>query len=74
VADASGSAVRLYEIGSGQLTNTLPLQFLPTRFEPLSTSSTFLLNGDRSSEWLLILDAGPAPAISFVPAAREEVQ
>jgi hypothetical protein len=45
-----------------------------TRFEALSPAPAFLLNGDNSSQWLLVLDARRFPGVSFVPANREEAQ
>jgi hypothetical protein len=73
LADSTAQAVRVYETASQSLANTLPLDFTPSRFEALSPS-TFLLNGDHSNEWLLVLDARQVPGISFVPANREEAQ
>jgi len=70
LADSTAQAVRVYETASGSLANTIPLDFTPSRFEALSRG-TFLLNGDNSNEWLLVLDARQIPSISFVPAAKE---
>lgn len=74
LADGAAQAVQIYNTDSGSLTNTIPLSFVPSRFETLSAAPTFLLNGDRSNEWLLILDGGRTPGISFVPAGQEVVQ
>jgi len=73
LADSASQAVRVYETASRSLANTIPLDFTPSRFEALS-SGTFLLNGDNSNEWLLVLDARQLPSISFVPANREDAQ
>jgi len=73
LADRTAQAVRVYETASRILIETIPLDFPPTRFEGL-LSGTFLLNGDNSNEWLLVLDARQAPRLSFVPANREPVQ
>jgi len=73
LADSAAQAVRVYEMSSGNLTNTIPLDFSPSRFEALS-AGTFLLNGDNGSEWLLVLDARQAPNVSFVPASPESAQ
>jgi hypothetical protein len=73
LADSAAQAVWVYETASGVLANTIALDFIPTRFEALS-SSTFLLNGDNKNEWLLVLDVLQTPGISFVPANREEAQ
>jgi hypothetical protein len=73
LADSAAQAVRVYETASGSLTNTIPLDFTPSRFEALSPG-TFLLNGDNRNEWLLVLDGRQLPSISFVPANREEAQ
>lgn len=67
LADSSAQAVRVYETASGNLANTIPLDFSPSRFDAL-TPGTFLLNGDTSTEWLLVLDGRQVPSISFVPA------
>jgi hypothetical protein len=72
LADRAGLAVRVYDTLSRTLANTIALDFAPTRLEPLSSTPTFLLNGDAGNEWLLILDAREAPGVSFVPANREE--
>jgi DNA-binding beta-propeller fold protein YncE len=71
LADSAAHTVRVYETASGALANTIPLDFAPSRFEALSSNSTFLLNGDNSNEWLLVLDAREVPGISFVPASQE---
>jgi hypothetical protein len=71
LADSAAHAVRVYDTTSASLANTLALDFTPTRFEPLSQTPRFLLNGDRGNEWLLVLEAGQTPAISFVPASQE---
>lgn len=71
LADSAAQAVRVYETSSGNLASTIPLDFTPSRFELLSPAPTFLLNGDRNSEWLLVLDARQTPGISFVPASQE---
>ena len=74
LADRNAHAVLVYDLTSRQLSNTIPLTFAPTRFEALSSSPTFLLNGDNSREWLLILDARTTPAVYFVPAGQEDRQ
>jgi hypothetical protein len=70
LADGTAQAVRVYDTASQSLSNTIPLDFTPSRFEALSPA-TFLLNGDNSNEWLLVLDGRQLPAISFVPAIQE---
>lgn len=72
LADRTTQAVRVYEIASRTLANTLALDFIPSRFEALSAGPTFLLNGDNGNEWLLVLDARQIPGVSFVPASQEE--
>jgi hypothetical protein len=74
LADSAARAVYVYDIPTSSLANTLNLDFTPSRFEPLSSGSTFLLNGGRSGEWLLVLDARQTPGITIVPAAGEELQ
>jgi DNA-binding beta-propeller fold protein YncE len=74
VADSATRAVLVYEIETRNLVNTIPLDFSPSRMEPLSTDSTYLLNGDNSKEWLLVLDGKQSPAVSFVPASGKELQ
>jgi hypothetical protein len=73
LADSAGQAVQVYSIADGSLANTIPLDFSPSRFETLNPG-TFLLNGDNSNEWLLLLDARQIPSISFVPANQEVAQ
>jgi hypothetical protein len=73
LADSTAQAVRVYETASRSPANTIPLDFTPSRFEALSPD-TFLLNGDTSNEWLLVLNASQIPGISFVPANREDAQ
>jgi hypothetical protein len=72
LADRASREVRVYETASRTLTNSIPLEFAPSRLESLSRGSTFLLNGDKSSEWLLLLDTRQVPAVYFVPTRREE--
>jgi len=74
LADSAGRAVYVYDISSRSFANTLNLDFAPSRLEPLSSGPTFLLNGGRSGEWLLVLDARQTPGITIVPAAGEELQ
>lgn len=71
LADSGAQAVQVYETSSGNLVNTIALDFTPSRFELLSPGPTFLLNGDHGNEWLLVLDARQTPGISFVPASQE---
>ena len=72
LADRAAPAVFVYEIASQNLANTIPLDFAPSRFDALSTNKTFLLNGDNSNEWLLVLDASQIPVVYFVPASQQE--
>jgi hypothetical protein len=74
LADSATPAVWVYDTVSGDLANTIPLDFTPSRFEPLSSAPTYLLNGDNSKEWLLVLDARQLPGVSFVPANQEVAQ
>ncbi len=73
-ADATTQSVLVYEISSGNLANTIPLSFAPSRFEALSAGPVFLLNGNSRKEWLLVLDASQTPAVYFVPAGQEEAR
>ncbi len=72
LADSATRAVRVYETASQNLVNTIALDFVPTRLDALSTGPTFLLNGDNTNEWLLVLDARRVPAVYFVPASHQE--
>jgi len=72
VADNAVRAVRVYETASQTLANTIPLDFAPSRMDALSTAPIFLLNGDNSKEWLMLLDARQVPAVYFVPASQQE--
>ena len=74
LADSSARAIQVYDTASGSLANTIPLDFTPSRFEALSSAPTYLLNGDNTSEWLLVLDARQLPGVSFVPANQEVAQ
>ena len=73
LADSTAQAVQVYETASGNLANTIPLDFSPSRFEALSPNA-FLLNGDNRNEWLQVLDGRQIPSISFVPANREDAR
>jgi hypothetical protein len=68
-ADAASRSICVYDRTSQDLVNTIPLDFTPSRLEALSATPAFLLNGDRSKEWLMILDAATSPRVYFVPAA-----
>ena len=72
LADKSGNAVLVYDITSGPLTNRIALDFAPSRLDALTTGPTFLLNGDNSNEWLLVLDGRQTPGVYFVPASQQE--
>jgi hypothetical protein len=72
LADKATNSVLVYDTASQNLTNTIPLNFAPSRFEALSSGPTFLLNGDNSNEWLLVLDARQTPGVYFVPATQEQ--
>jgi len=71
LADSATRAVLVYDTASQNLANTIPLDFAPSRLEALSAGPTFLLNGDNSSEWLLVLDARQIPTVYFVPVPKE---
>ena len=68
------NAVRIYDIGSRSLVDTIPLDFPPSRLEALSDGPVFLLNGGRANEWLMLLDARGTPLVWFVPAVQEETR
>ena len=72
LADGAARSVRVFETASRTLADTITLDFAPSRMEPLSAGPTFLLNGGRANEWLLILDARRTPGVYFVPAIQEE--
>jgi hypothetical protein len=74
LADRPSHSVRVYETASKSLIKTIPLDFAPSRFELLSSEPSFLLNEPGSKEWLLILNAGDSPSVSFVPAGQEEAR
>ena len=74
LADSEAHTVRVYDTTSRSLVDAIPLDFAPTRFEALSPGPTFLMNGENSGQWLLLLDASRFPRVSFVPANREEAQ
>ena len=69
LADAASRTICVYDTASRDLTSTIPLDFAPSRLDALSAAPAFLLNGDRSNEWLMILDAAASPRVYFVPAA-----
>ena len=72
LADAATSSVLVYDTSSQNLVNTIALFFSPSRLDALSSGPTFLLNGDNSKEWLLVLDAKQTPGVYFVPASQQE--
>jgi hypothetical protein len=72
LADHNGPGLCVYDTASGSLATVIPLNFTPTRLEPLSSGSIFLLNGEKRSEWLLGVDAGDTPRVFFVPAPEQE--
>jgi DNA-binding beta-propeller fold protein YncE len=72
LADRAMHTVLVYETASQNLANTIPLDFAPSRLEALSAGPTFLLNGDKSNEWLMVLDARQIPTVYFVPASQQE--
>ncbi len=72
LADATTRSVLIYDASSQNLVNTIALFFAPSRLDALSTGPAFLLNGDNSKEWLLVLDAKQTPGVYFVPASQQE--
>jgi hypothetical protein len=74
VADRATQSVLVYDVISHNLSNTISLDFVPSRFEALSSAPSFLLNGDRTGEWLRVLDAQDAPNVYFMPASQEDHQ
>jgi hypothetical protein len=74
IADSASQAVLVYEADYGRLVRSIALDFAPSRFEGLSSAHAFLLNGENSSQWLMVLNADQSPGISFVPAKAEELQ
>ncbi len=79
LADSTTHSVFVYETSSRNLANTIHLDFAPSRFEALSASSAFILNGSDPNEWLLVLDASQVdasqiPSVYFVPAAGEKLR
>ena len=74
LADGDAHAVRVFDTRTRRLVNTIPLDFAPSRLEPLSSAPTFLLNSEGNGQWLLVLDARRVPGVSFVPANREEAR
>jgi hypothetical protein len=74
LADRTSRSVLVYDIASGSLARAIALDFAPSRFEPLSSEPSFLLNDPGAKEWLMILNAGETPSVSFVPAAPEVAQ
>ncbi len=74
LADRATRAVLVYDIASRTLTKTIPLDFVPTRFDPLSSAPAFVLNGENRAEWLLVLDGRDVPNGYFVPAVHREVR
>ena len=74
LADSTTRSIFIYDTNSRSLVNTIPLDFSPSRFEALSTSPVFLLNGNDPKEWLLVLDASQTPVVYFVPANGGERQ
>jgi sugar lactone lactonase YvrE len=72
VTESGAPEVRLYETASRTLAKTIPLDFAPSRLEPVSPAPTFLLNSGTGNEWLLLLDGSHAPAVYFIPVSREE--
>lgn len=71
LADRNGRSVLVFDLSTENLANTIALDFTPTRFERLSNAPSYLLNGDRHRERLLILDGSAAPRVYFVPAGME---
>ncbi len=73
LADSKTQSVRVYDIASRSLANTISLDFQPTRFDALSADSSFLLNDDDAGQWLQVLDARTLPGVYFVPPAERRL-
>jgi hypothetical protein len=73
VADRSRPAIRIYETVSRTLVSTIPLDFTPSRVDPLPDGRTFLLKGgDSGQQWPMVLYTGEVPAVYFIPAGEGE--
>jgi DNA-binding beta-propeller fold protein YncE len=71
LAARDSQSVFIFDVGSQTLANTLSLAFAPTRFEPLSSDPSFVLNEGDRHEWLTILEGRETPRVYFVPAGEE---
>ena len=75
VASRSAKEVAAYSTASPGEALRMPLDFEPSFMQPVKAGSLFLLStGSPGKRPFLVLDAGQAPAVYFVPAgaAREE--
>ncbi len=70
IADSANRAIRVYDRTFRSLVDTIALDFAPSRMDALSNRPTFLLNGERANEWLMLLEAADIPRVYFVPASR----
>lgn len=72
VASRDPRAVFRFDLASRSVTETLTLDFEPTRLERLGKGASAFLNAPGAVEPLYVLDGGAAMAVSFVPAGREQ--
>jgi len=74
VIDRGTRTVRVFEIATKILIDTLQLDLAPGHVQRLSTNGSFLLNRIHGKDWLLVLDATDIPRVYFVPAGEEETR
>jgi len=73
VAHRSERRVDGFDLESRALVAQIAVEGEPAMLEPLAIRSVFLLrSAGRAGEPLLVLEAGPEPAVYFVPAGRGE--
>jgi hypothetical protein len=69
VAGGAQRSLLIYDLTSSSLSTRIDLDFEPSRIERLGEGSLYLLNSRGEQNNILeVLQAGPSPAVYFVPA------
>lgn len=73
VASSTGRKVAFFDLASGALLRWVPLDFEPTRLQPLDDGTSWLLTERRRAGDVLevLTAAGDEPAVFFIPAPAE---
>jgi len=74
LAERNSRRLQVFNLSDGSQEAVLELDSAPSRVQRLSSGSLYTLNTPGNGEPWLVLNAGPNPRVSFVPAAGPAAQ